>query len=354
MRFNSVTFVATRLNYLRMKRGVTIKDIARKLNMSVSTVSKSLNDDPSISALTKERVKKLADEWNYIPNEAARHFKLNKTFTIGLIIPNMMDQFYALAINGAEKIAGEQKYNVIVSQSHENPATEDRIVDLMKRNRVDGLIVAISKETADMATFKKLEAIGIPVVFFARPPGDDSFDYITSDNEGGAFKATEFLIRKGHRRIAHLMGPESMQVSHTRAEGYRRALEKNGIKYDRDLVKSVDLTEKATVMAMSRLLKIKNPPTAFFTFKNYMSLDALEYLKKKHPELLDNVDFAGFGNLPLFQYLDHKPVASIEESSYEMGEEAARLLFQIIQNQEPLETRTVQHIQIHCKLLIHK
>ena len=185
-----------------MKKGVTIKDIALKLNMSVSTVSKALNNDLSISTPTKERVKQLANDWNYIPNEAARHFKLSKTFTLGLIIPNMLDQFFVLAINGAEKIAAIEKYNVIISQSHEDPANEERIVDLMKRNRVDGLIVVITKKTEDMSPFLKLKNIGIPLVFFARPPKDDSFDYVTADNEGGAFKATEYLIKKGHK-LAH-------------------------------------------------------------------------------------------------------------------------------------------------------
>lgn len=337
-----------------MKRGVTIKDIAAKLNMSVSTVSKSLNDDPSISLLTRERVKKLANDWNYIPNEAARHFKLNKTFTLGLIIPDMMDQFYVMAINGAEKVAGMEKYHVIISQSQEDPVREENIIDLMKRNRVDGLIVAMTKNREDMEPFKKLESIGIPIVFVARRPKDDAFDHVTSDNEGGAFKATEYLIKKGHRHIGHIMGPESMVVSHARLAGYKRALEKYKIPFHADLVKPVDLTPESTSSVMSRFMKMNHPPTAFFTFKNYISLDAIEYLKKKHPGQLDAIDFAGFGNLPLFQYLDHKPAASIEESSYEMGEEAARLLFQIIKGQQPLETRTVQHIQINCKLLVHK
>ena len=196
--------------------------------------------------------------------------------------------------------------------------------------------------------------MGIPVVFIARPPKDGNYDHVTSDNEGGAFKATEFLIKKGHKVIGHIMGPESMAVSHTRLAGYKRALETYGIAFDANLVIPVDLTTESTIDAMTRFLKMKNPPTAFFTFKNYISLDALEYLKKKKPDLLDKIDFAGFGNLPLFQYLDHKPVASIEESSYEMGEEAARLLFQIIKDGQELETRMVQHIQINCKLLVHK
>lgn len=322
--------------------------------MSVSTVSKSLNDDPSISQLTKERVRKLANDWNYIPNEAARHFKLNKTFTLGLMIPNMMDQFYVMAINGAEKIAEQEKYHVIISQSQEDPLREEKIIDLMKRNRVDGLIVAMTKNRQDMEPFKKMESIGIPVVFVARPPKDETFDRVTSDNEGGAFKATEYLIKKGHTNVGHIMGPESMAVSQARLAGYKRALEKYNIPFHTDMVRSVDLTAEATFSAMSEFMKMKESPTAFFTFKNYISLDAIEYLKKNHPDKVDSIDFAGFGNLPLFQYLDKKPIASIEENSYEMGEKAASLLFEIIKGQKDLDARDAQHVQIDCNLLVHK
>lgn len=149
-----------------MKKGITIKDIARKLNMSVSTVSKALNNNPSISTLTKERVKKLAEEWNYIPNEAARHFKLNKSFTIGVIMPDLLDQFYVLAINGVEEIANRKNYHVIISQTHEDHEKETGIVENMIRNRVDGVIIAISKNTRDLNMFKRLINTGIPVVFF--------------------------------------------------------------------------------------------------------------------------------------------------------------------------------------------
>ncbi|MEO7309589.1 MAG: LacI family DNA-binding transcriptional regulator [Chitinophagaceae bacterium] len=336
-----------------MKKAVTIKDIALRLSMSVSTVSKALNNDPTISAATRERVKTQAGEWNYIPNEAARHFKLNKTFTIGLIIPSMLDQFYILAINGAEKVAATEKYNVIISQSHEDPVNEEKIVDLMKRNRVDGLLVAITKSTQDMSPFQKLENIGIPVVFFARPPVGSAFDYVIADNEGGAFSATEFLIQSGHRHIAHLMGPESMGVSHVRLRGYKMALEKNGIPFDPELVQSVDLTEASTTAAMAAFMKMKNPPTAFFAFKNYISLDAIEFIKKQYPSELKKIDFTGFGNLPIFQYYDHKPKASVEENSYNIGYEAAQLLFKNIREGELEDKDQFHHLRLPCELVVH-
>lgn len=336
-----------------MKKGVTLKDIARKLNMSISTVSKSLSNDISISKLTKERVQQQAKEWNYIPNEAARHFKLNKSFTIGLIIPDLLDQFYVLAINGVEKIAEKEKYNVILSQSHEDVDKEEKITNVMISNRVDGVIVAITKNTVNMQLFQKLISIGIPVICIAREPSDHSFNYVLSDNKEGAAKAVEFLIRKKHRRIAHIMGPVNMQTCQARFEGYKNALNKHNIPFDEDLVKTVDFTKESTAKAMKELMKLKYPPTAVFTFKNYITIDALEFLKTKYPKQLDVIDFVGFGNLPLLQYMDHKPVAVIDENSFEMGTKAAQLLFKIM-GEENTGSNITQNIQIPCKLIVYK
>jgi DNA-binding LacI/PurR family transcriptional regulator len=215
-----------------MEKGKTLKDIAKKLNMSISTVSKALNNDACISTLTKERVQNQASEWNYIPNESARNLKLNKSFTVGLIIPDLLDPFYVLAVNGIEQIAVKENYNIILTQSHEKVETEENIVKVMIRNRVDGLIVAVSKETVDMLLFEKFKSVGIPVICIVREPQNHSFKYVSVNNEEGAFKATNFLIKKGHRRIAHLMAPKTLEISLIRLEGYKNALKKNSIPLD--------------------------------------------------------------------------------------------------------------------------
>ncbi|HEY8659834.1 MAG TPA: LacI family DNA-binding transcriptional regulator [Hanamia sp.] len=337
-----------------MEKGKTLKDIARKLNMSVSTVSKALNKDTSISTLTKERVREQAKEWNYIPNELARHFKLNKSFTIGLIIPDLLDQFYVLAINGIEEIAENENYNIILTQSHEDIIKEEKIVSIMIKNRVDGVIVAITKNTVDMAFLEKLKSAGIPVMGIVREPQNHSFNYVSVNNKDGAFKATDFLIKKGHSRVAHIMGPTTLQISKVRFEGYKDALQKNKIPLDMKLVKAVDFTKEQTAIAMQELMKLKSPPTAIFTFKNYITLDAIGFLKRKYPDKLDLIDFTDFGNLPLFDYLDHKPIASIEEDFYEVGKQATRLLFQMINEENVIQKEDYGKIEIPCKLIIHK
>jgi len=337
-----------------MGKRKTLKDIANKLNMSISTVSKALNNDSFISTLTRERVKNQAKEWNYIPNESARNFKLNKSFTIGLIIPDLLDQFYVLAINGIEEVATKKNYNIIITQSHEDIAKEETIANTMIRNRVDGIIISTTKNTINTEFLKEFKFIGIPVVCIVREPQDHSFNYVTINNRQGAFKATDFLIKRGHFRIAHLMGPNALQISQIRFEGYKEALEKNGIPVDSTLVKVVDFSKRETEKAMQDLMKLKFPPTAIFTFKNDVSLDAIEYLKRKQPDKLGRIEFTDFGNLPMFHYLDHKPVASIKEDFNELGKQAAQLLFQIINEENDAKSEIFGKIEIPCKLVVNK
>ena len=336
-----------------MKKAIRLKDIAKKLNMSISTVSKSLNNHDSISLLTRERVQKIAKEWNYVANESARHFQLNKRFTIGLIIPDLLDQFFVEAINGIEEVAVNEHYNIIMAQSHEDVKKEENIVNLMIRNRVDGLIVAVTKNTVDMELFQKFKSVGIPVIFIVREPQNRSFNYVSVNNVEGAFKATDFLIKKGHTRIAHIMGPKTLQISLVRLEGYKHALAKNNILLDLKLVKEVDFSQAETEKAMHQLMKLKMPPTAIFTFKNNITLDAIRFIKRAYPEKLEFIDFTDFGNLPLFEYLENKPAASIDENFYEVGKQAAILLFQMINEENQPLNDNPKNIEIPCELIIH-
>ncbi|MEE6186627.1 LacI family DNA-binding transcriptional regulator [Niabella digestorum] len=338
-----------------MKKGVTIKDIAKRLNMSVSTVSKALNDNPLISALTKERVKKLAKEWNYIPNEAARHFKQSKSYTLGVIVPDLLDQFYVLAVNGIEKVASKKNYNVIVSQTHEDADIEEKLIENMIKNRVDGAIITVSKNTKNVERFQRLAYAGIPFVFFARYFSEQEYDYVSTDNVGGAKKAVEYLLKRGHKRIAHLMGPSFLKTSIQRYNGYLDALMKYKVSFDPALVEEVDLSPEQTYAAVRRLMQLDNPPTAFFTFKNYISLDVIKILKQEFSQQLEKTEVVGFGNLPLIQYLDYKPIAAIDENSFRMGEKAAELIFENIEHndKELEEERPAQHMRIPCRLIMY-
>jgi DNA-binding LacI/PurR family transcriptional regulator len=240
-----------------------------------------------------------------------------------------------------------------MAQSHEDLKKEENIANVMIRNRVDGLIVAVTKHTVDMELFHKFNAVGIPIIFIVREPLNYSFNYVSVNNVEGAFKATDFLIKNGHKRIAHLMGPRTLQISLVRLEGYKNALKNNNIPLDMDLVKEVDFTKNETEKAMEELIKLKEPPTAFFTFKNDITLDAIRFLKNKHPDKIGLVDFTDFGNLPLFEYLENKPVASVDENFYEVGKQAAILLFQMINEDGRDHNQNPKKIEIPCELVVH-
>ncbi|MCH5597569.1 LacI family DNA-binding transcriptional regulator [Niabella ginsengisoli] len=316
------------------EKGVTIVDIAHRLNMSASTVSKALKDDKTISAITRERVKALAKEWNYIPNQAARNFQQNKSFTLAIVIPDLLDQFYALAINGIEEVAIQNNYNVIICQSYDNSEREINILNHLVSSRIDGIIIVVSKNTKDLTIFDNMEKQGIPIVFFARSIQQPSFSSVSSDHNDGALKAINLLIKRGHKRIAHLAGPNALLTSHLRHTAYKKALEQNNIPYDAALVKATDFSYESTSTALTELYKDKHPPTAFFVFKSYVGLDIKRFLQSSHPKKLKHTDIIGFGNLPLIKQLETKPTASLDENSQMMGRQAAELLFEKIKDTE--------------------
>lgn len=316
--------------------------------MAPSTVSKALNGHNSISQITKERVKSLAVEWNYIPNEAARFFKHNKSQTIAVVIPDLLDQFYVLVIKGIEKIASKNNYNVIISESNDDPGKEIEIIDNLISKRVDGVIISVARNSKSVEKLKRLEQLGTCVTLICRSLPNNIFNIVASDSEDGSLKAITFLKKRGHRRIAHLMGPKGFQASKQRLHAYKKALLANNIAYDETIVKETNLSAKDTGEAITALLKTKDVPTAILVFKSYLSLDVINFLKKKYPDKLKKLEIIGFGKLPLFEFLDNKPLASIDEKPGLIGEKAAEISFKNIN--EDTETKTVEQIRLKCTL----
>ncbi|GAC1597952.1 MAG: hypothetical protein NVS3B8_10590 [Chitinophagaceae bacterium] len=186
----------------------TIKEIAQRLNISVSTVSRALHNHESIGLRTKARVQQLAAELNYEPNQKAIFFQQRKTFTIGVILPELSEAFFASAISGIEDTANTNKYTVLMGQSHDDEAREKRIVTTMKDHRVDGLIVSLAKNTDDYDHFKALAKYDIPVVFFDRIPNIENVHYIACNMESGTVLAVNFLLKKNYRAIGMINGPK--------------------------------------------------------------------------------------------------------------------------------------------------
>ena len=342
-----------------MKEGKlpTIKEIAKQLNVSVSTVSRALHDHPGIGIRTKMRVQQLARELDYEPNQTAIFFKQRKTFTIGVVIPNLKEEFFSEAINGIEDVATLHKYSVLISQSKDDVERERRIITTMKNNRVDGIIASLGANTTNYEHFAALKKYGIPLVFFDRVPATPGFNKVYSNMNSGTREAIEFLVEKGHRRIGVLNGPEKMQSSKERTETYKQVLIKKRLKIDLGLVANTDLTRDDTYKAMQQLLSQRPRPTAILVINDYIALDAMQYARQQKLKINKDICFVSYANLPITSYLETPPMASVEQYPYQQGAKAAEILMhirnEIDKNGKPAEPETLENVVINGQLIVH-
>ena len=308
----------------------TIKEIAQKLNISVSTVSRALHDHPSIGLRTKMRVKELAKELAYEPNQTAIFFQQRKTFTIGVILPELSEAFFSSAISAIEDTANKFNYTVLLGQSHDSEQREKQIVETMKNHRVDGLIISISKNTVNYDHFEILRKYDIPVVFFDRIPNMSNIHYVACNMESGTVDAVSFLLKKSHRIIGMINGPENLVASKERLEGYIKALKKHRLKFDPKLIISTDLTKEGTENAMSELLSQNRKPTAIVAFNDYVALDAVQYARKLKLKINKDISFVSYANLPQSHYTAFPPLASVEQYPYLQGQKATETLVELL------------------------
>ncbi len=331
----------------------TLKEIATKLNFSVSTVSRALHNHPSIGLRTTMQVQQLAKELNYEPNQTALFFKQQKTFSIGVILPNLKEEFFSQAINAIEDVARLKNYSVLIGQSHDDVEKEIKICKAMKNHHVDGLIISISKHTKDYQHLTCLEKYNIPVVFFDRVPDLPNVHKVASDIKTGTKQAIEFLIKNGHRRIGVINGPEEMKSCNERTSTYFEILNRKKIKIDPSLVVATDLTREGTWKAMETLLALKRPPSAILTINDYVALDSLQFLKNSNNNHKD-ISFVSYANLPITTYLENPPIASVELFPYEQAKKATEILFSLSESTSAGEEKFYHNVLIEGKLVVHK
>jgi len=327
---------------------VTLKILAARLKMSVSTVSKALNDYPTINEYTRVRVKQMAEELNFTPNKSALDLKGRKSHRIGVILPDLSDQYFLRSVMEMENLALLQGYNLIIGQSNDHLSKEIEQTNMFLKSRVDGLIVAVSKETKDLNHFTPFEKLGIPVVFYGRNPSlDSSCHKVLGNTFKGSYDATEFLIHKGHREIAYIGGPRDVNFTHDRFRGYINALRDYEIPFHAERVIYTDFSRGETSKAIRSFSETAS--TALVAFKEPIVFEAIKHCRSiigGHA-----VDFIGFGNAKFIDYLDNPPIASIEEYPELIGENAFNLLFKLI-NKE-IADKAYQKVTVECKLVVH-
>ncbi len=307
-----------------IEKQITIKDIAKELGISPSTVSRALKNHPDISDSTKKAVNELATKLNYKPNEIALSLKQNKSKVIGVIVPEVVHYFFSSVISGIDDLAYKNKYSVMIAQTNEDIDKEIYSVQAMMSSRVAGLLVSISKTTEK---FEHLQAVinsGIPVVFFDRVCEDIETDKVLADDFDGAYQAVNYLIKTGCRRIAHFATAQHLLIGKNRQNGYLHALFKNGINIDENLIFKCDKYSKAVEITNS-LIKSNEIPDAIFAVNDMTALGALSALKQNGIKVPEEVSIIGFSN-GLISTVSDPQLSTVEQYGAKMGRTAVQML----------------------------
>lgn len=314
----------------------TIKDIAKALNLSTSTVSRALRGSYEISAETKKAVLEYAEKINYRPNPIALSLKERRTRALGVVVSEIANNFFSQAINGIESIAYNRGYHVIITQSHESQDRERVNVEHMAARGVDGLLISLSSESVDISFLKELHEKGMPIVFFDRISREIETHTVTANNYLGAFHATEHLIYQGYKKIAHITSSPYLSITRERLDGYKNALTKHNISFNESLVKYCNhggMIIAEVEDAINSLNKSKTKPDAIFTAGDRLTISCFSLLKRMKQK--KEWGFTGFSNTQVGD-LFAPSLTVIRQPAFEIGQTATELLIQMIESKRPV------------------
>jgi LacI family transcriptional regulator len=330
----------------------TIKDIARELNVSSSTVSRALKDYPGISDETKRKVKEMAEKLNYRPNAIALSLRKSRSFTIGVIIPEVVHFFFSTVISGIEEVAFARGYNVILTQTNEKLAREKSSIDTMLSNQIDGFLVSYSKETTDFEHFSSLLDKGYPIVFFDRVPDIPGAIHVIVDDYSGAYEATKHLILQGYSRIVHLAGPSNLKISQERIRGYENALRDFGMEVNPDYIVESRTDGEAQKITAHLLNTLSPTPDAFFGNNDMAAVGAMMACKAAGYRVPDQIGIVGFSNWQFCSMIDPS-LSSVAQPGFRIGAKATDILLDLIEqkiNREDFENSVI----LETELLVRK
>lgn len=311
----------------------TIIDVAKHLGVSISTVSRALNNKPDINQNTKEAILKAALELDYKPNFLAQSLHKGNTYTIGVIVPDVEHPFFATVLAGMQQVANNTGYRIIVCHSNESLRIEMLNTETLMACRVDGLLISHSKETVSFEHIRKLTEKGIPVVQFDRINNEINTPNVVHQNFKGSFDLVEHLIEQGCQRIAMMSGPKDMLICKTRVEGYKAALQKYGFEINEDYILHSNISKGAGLQALEYFMDLPNPPDGIFAILNRNAVEMMRAAKKRGIKIPEEVAFVGFGDDILAQYVDPE-LTVFNHFPTKIGETAMRMLIEFINNKK--------------------
>lgn len=318
------------------KSRITLKDIANELNLSASTISRALGNHPGISDSTTKKVQQKAEQLGFTPNSIASSFRKKKTRSIGVVAPRIDIHFHSLVISGIEDYAYKNGYNVTIFQSRDSVKREIEIAKTLQNRMVDGIVGCLAIETKKSDHFKKLNKLGVPLVFYDRVPSDFETNKIVINDYESAFRATEHLIKIGCKNIGHIAGPQTTGIFQDRLEGYKAALKKYDLNIKSDLIKyTKDLSYAEGISCANDYLKAGIPVDGIFCANDYTAISVIQVFKKAGYSIPDDLSIIGFSNYPISKIIEPN-LTTINDRAFEMGQAAAKLLIRQIEDEDSL------------------
>lgn len=319
----------------------SLRDIAEAAGVSTATVSRALNNRPDINKETSQLIKNLAISMNYQPNILAQSLVNRTTHTLGVIIPSLETTIFSTMLSGIQEVAALAGYRVIICTSNEKHETEIANIQALMNNMIDGLLICHSVHTSSFEHLRIHMGKRIPIVQFYRVAVGLPVSQILADDEAGAEEVTDYLIKKGCRKIAILLGPKELSITQNRLKGYQNSLKKYGIKVDNTLLAHVDFSLESVLKSLDQWLKIKPEIDAIISISDRSAVQIIRHLKEKKVPVPGKIRVFGFGNEFVGEIVD-PALSTFNTNTKLIGEEAARLIIeQIITGKQDLTTNLV-------------
>jgi LacI family transcriptional regulator len=330
---------------------ITIKTLAKELQLSVSTVSKAMRDSHEISQKTKLKVNTLAKKLNYVVNPYASSLGSKSSKTIGVVIPEVVDSFFALAINGIESVAQENGYHVLIYLTHESREKEKNVLLEFESGRVDGVLMSVSRDIQDHKYIDELMQAGLPFVFFDRVIDEVKTTQITTNDYESAYQATEYLVEKGCQQIMFLAFSKSLSISSNRLQGYMDALNANGLVADENNVITFDQDFNDSYLRLKTRLQAADRPDGVLASVEKLAIPIYQACEELNLSIPGDLQVISFSNLETAAYLN-PPLTTITQPAFEIGKIAAEALMKSLKQKSSIAVK--EEIIIPSRLVIRK
>ena len=332
-------------------KNVTLKEVAAELGVSTMTVSRAINNRPNVDEQTKKKIMEVVTRMGYTPNLVAKSLISSKTYTIGVVIPEISHSFFPEVVKGIEEVANSHNYQIFLTNTSDSFEKEKAVIEALRAKRVDGILISTSLTNNDYSFYKRLVESGLPMVFFDRCISDVGISCIGVNDKSASRQFTEHLINKGYKRIGYLSGPKQLSIGKDRFEGFMEAMLLHNLPVDENLIIENGFNEKGGYHAMNKLLElpVSQRPRAVVAVNDPVAFGAMDAIREAGLRIPEDIAIVGFTN-DIRASLVNPPLTTVHQPAFEVGKKAASKIIKTIE----YEDEPVENVELITKLVIRQ